>query len=59
VARPVQQIRVPIQRETGKTLPAGVVADKYIAKISSDWKRTEGGFVTCPDQNDEFVVVLP
>lgn len=54
-----EHIRSEIFREVGITVSAGVAANKYLAKIASDWNKPNGLFVVSPPMVDEFLVSLP
>ncbi len=54
-----REIRARIAREVGITASAGVAANKFLAKIASDWRKPNGLFVIRPDQVDDFVRRLP
>ncbi len=54
-----QAIRARIREETGLTASAGVAANKFIAKIASDWNKPDGLFVVRPDKVEAFLTPLP
>jgi len=54
-----QAIRRDIANELGITVSAGVAANKFLAKVASDWRKPDGLFVIAPDAVDEFVRQLP
>ncbi|MDC0980292.1 DNA polymerase IV [Bdellovibrionales bacterium] len=54
-----QKIRADILRETGLTSSAGIAANKFLAKIASDWKKPNGQFTVSPDIVDLFMKDLP
>ncbi|MFT3807032.1 DNA polymerase IV [Arenimonas sp.] len=54
-----QRIRASIREETALTASAGVAANKFLAKIASDWKKPDGLFVIRPEQALDFLAPLP
>ena len=52
-------IRQSVREEVGITVSAGVAANKFLAKIASDWRKPDGLFVIRPDQVADFIVELP
>jgi DNA polymerase-4 len=52
-------IREQIRAELNLTASAGVAANKFLAKIASDWKKPDGLFVIQPDDVDSFLSPLP
>lgn len=54
-----QQIRQRVRDELGITVSAGVAANKFLAKIASDWNKPDGLRVILPHEVDEFVAALP
>jgi len=54
-----QAIRRDIARDLGITVSAGVAANKFLAKVASDWHKPNGLFVIAPQAVDEFVRQLP
>ncbi|MBW3564393.1 MAG: DNA polymerase IV [Acidobacteria bacterium] len=48
-------IRREIRETTGLTASAGVAANKFLAKIASDWKKPDGLFVIKPHQVERFL----
>ncbi|MHA7879625.1 MAG: DNA polymerase IV [Saccharospirillum sp.] len=54
-----QAIRQDVQRETGLTVSIGVAANKFLAKIASDWNKPDGMKVILPDEIDAFIEDLP
>lgn len=52
-------IREQIRQELNLTASAGVAANKFLAKIASDWRKPDGLFVIQPDEVDAFLVPLP
>ncbi|HET7371583.1 MAG TPA: DNA polymerase IV [Gammaproteobacteria bacterium] len=53
-----QAIREAIRAETGLTASAGVAANKYLAKIASDWQKPDGLTVIRPAQVESFLTPL-
>ncbi|HET6725446.1 MAG TPA: DNA polymerase IV [Gammaproteobacteria bacterium] len=53
-----QAIRKAIRAETQLTASAGVAANKYLAKIASDWQKPDGLTVIRPRQVDAFLQPL-
>ena len=54
-----QAIRHRIYQKTELRASAGVAANKFLAKIASDWNKPDGLFVVSPDNSDNFVRRLP
>ena len=54
-----QEIRARIAATVGITASAGVAANKFLAKIASDWNKPDGQFVVLPEDADSFVAELP
>ncbi len=54
-----KEIRQKIKQRVGITASAGVAANKFLAKVASDWNKPDGQFVILPQQTDEFVAKLP
>ena len=54
-----RQIRQEIFSERGLTASAGVAANKFLAKIASDWKKPNGQFVIRPQDVEKFMPALP
>jgi DNA polymerase-4 len=52
-------IREQIRQELKLTASAGVAANKFLAKIASDWRKPDGLFVIQPDDVDTFLLPLP
>jgi DNA polymerase-4 len=52
-------IRTCIREETGLTASAGIAANKFLAKIASDWNKPDGQFVIRPEQALDFLTPLP
>ncbi len=53
-----EAIRKAIHEETQLTASAGVAANKFLAKIASDWRKPDGLFVIRPEQADAFLAPL-
>jgi DNA polymerase-4 len=51
-------IREQIRRELNLTASAGVAANKFLAKLASDWRKPDGLFVIQPDDVDGFLLPL-
>lgn len=54
-----QSIRASIREELSLTASAGVAANKFLAKIASDWRKPDGCFVIRPEHALEFLTPLP
>jgi DNA polymerase-4 len=54
-----QSIRASIREELALTASAGVAANKFLAKIASDWRKPDGCFVIRPEQALQFLTPLP
>jgi DNA polymerase-4 len=54
-----QEIRRRIFETVGITASAGVAANKFVAKIASDWNKPDGLFLVRPEEVDAFVAALP
>ncbi len=54
-----EEIRQKIKARVGITASAGIAANKFLAKVASDWNKPNGQFVILPQQIDEFVAKLP
>jgi DNA polymerase IV len=52
-------IREQIRTELQLTASAGVAANKFLAKIASDWEKPDGPFVIQPEDVDAFLLPLP
>jgi len=46
-------------QRTGITLSLGVAANKFLAKIASDWEKPDGLTVITPETSDAFIRQLP
>ncbi|MDH2372295.1 DNA polymerase IV [Cobetia sp. 3AK] len=46
-------------KRTGVTLSIGVAANKFLAKIASDWEKPDGLTVITPESSDAFIRKLP
>jgi DNA polymerase-4 len=57
--RIAKSVRARIAEETGLTASAGVAANKFLAKIASDWHKPNGQKVIPPDEVADFVLTLP
>ncbi len=54
-----EAVRRDISRELSLTASAGVAANKFLAKIASDWRKPDGLFVIKPHQVRAFLSTLP
>jgi DNA polymerase IV len=54
-----RNIRDSIRAELNLTASAGIAANKYLAKIASDWRKPDGQFVIRPEQALDFLTPLP
>lgn len=54
-----REIRARVSEALGITVSAGVAANKFLAKIASDWQKPDGLTVIPPAQVPEFVARLP
>lgn len=54
-----EQIRQRIRSSVGITVSAGIAANKFLAKVASDWNKPDGQFVITPDNADRFLADLP
>src|SRR6266700_2055354 len=52
-------IREQIRQELNLTASAGVAANKFLAKLASDWRKPDGLFVIQPDDVEAFLLPLP
>lgn len=53
------EIRKMIFNELQLTASAGIAANKFLAKIASDWNKPNGQFVVRPQDVDAFIKPLP
>jgi DNA polymerase IV len=51
-------IREQIRHELQLTASAGIAANKFLAKIASDWRKPDGLFVIKPDEAIDFLTPL-
>lgn len=51
-------IREQIRQELNLTASAGVAANKFLAKLASDWRKPDGLFVIQPEEVDAFLLPL-
>ena len=54
-----RRIRQQIRQELNLTASAGVAANKFLAKLASDWRKPDGLFVIQPEETDAFLLPLP
>lgn len=54
-----KSIRAEIREAIDLTASAGVAANKFLAKIASDWRKPDGLFVIRPHEVDAFLAPLP
>lgn len=52
-------IRAQIREEVNLTASAGVAANKFLAKLASDWKKPDGLFVIRPERAQALIAPLP
>ncbi|MDF0604521.1 DNA polymerase IV [Neisseriaceae bacterium TC5R-5] len=57
--RMAEAIRRQIRQEVGITASAGIAANKFLAKVASDWHKPDGQFLIRPAQVTDFVASLP
>ena len=57
--RVARTIREQIRQELQLTASAGVVPNKFLAKVASDWRKPDGLFVIRPGDVDAFLSPLP
>jgi DNA polymerase-4 len=57
--RVARELRAQIREELNLTASAGVAPNKFLAKITSDWRKPDGLFVIQPDDVDAFLQPLP
>ncbi len=57
--RVAKAIRQQIREELHLTASAGVAANKFLAKIASDWRKPDGLFVIQPAEVSAFLLPLP
>ncbi len=48
-----------VQMETGLTISIGLSYNKFLAKLSSDWKKPNGFFEILPEDAHDFLAALP
>lgn len=53
-----QQIRQQVEAEIGITVSVGIAANKYLAKIASDWRKPNGQFAINEAHTAEFLQSL-
>src|SRR5260370_19087421 len=53
-----RSIREQIRKELNLTASAGVAANKFLAKLASDWRKPNGLFVIQPEGIDTFLLPL-
>jgi DNA polymerase-4 len=49
-----QEIKKKIKERTALTASAGVSANKFLAKVASDWNKPDGLFVIPPEETESF-----
>ncbi|UTA47281.1 DNA polymerase IV [Simiduia sp. 21SJ11W-1] len=57
--RIAEAIRADVKARVGITVSAGVAANKFLAKVASDWQKPDGLFVIPPANVQAFVADLP
>ena len=57
--RIAEAIRAQVRDQLGITVSAGVSANKFIAKVASDWRKPDGLMVVEPHEIDDFSAALP
>jgi DNA polymerase IV len=57
--RIAEELRARIREATGLTASAGVSYNKFLAKIASDHRKSDGLFVITPAEGPAFVKALP
>ena len=55
--RIAEAIRSQVEDQLGITVSAGVSANKFIAKVASDWRKPDGLMVVEPSEIDDFSAV--
>lgn len=53
------ELRARVEKELGITVSVGVAANKFLAKVASDWQKPNGIFVVKPESANEFIAQLP
>ena len=54
-----QCIREQIRAELQLTASAGIAANKFLAKLASDWRKPDGQFLIRPEQALDVIAALP
>lgn len=57
--RMAEWLKAEVARQSGVTISVGVAANKFLAKVASDWQKPNGLFVIRPDQVADFMPGLP
>ncbi len=57
--RIAEAIRNDIFQELDLTASAGIAANKFLAKVASDWNKPNGQLTIAPTDVDRFIVKLP
>lgn len=57
--RIAEHIRNSVREEVGVTISAGIAANKFLAKIASDWNKPDGQFTITPADAPAFIDKLP